>query len=203
MKPGPLRALAPLLVLAAIALTAAGCPDSLSQLCPANSQQAGVFNTTLTFNAADPAQCYYAPDGGIPDASLAATGADAGPETFTAVICSGFDVNDGGPLVYLALPSMVWNSPLGDGGTFNFNTTSLVGGTACGCNILVDETIAGQLQPTALDASVQLSADGGLPSLSGFTATVVDQIDGGDDAGVACSCNVPCDLQYTFSGTAY
>jgi hypothetical protein len=199
----PLRALAPALCLAAVAFTAAGCPDTLSQLCPAGSQQAGVFNTTLTFNAADPQQCYYGVDGGVPDASLAATGADAGPETFSSVICSGFDPNDGGPLVYLALPQIVRASTLGPGGTFSFSTSSLVTGTACGCNILVEETIAGQLTPTVADTPVQVNIDGGLPSISGFTGTVVDLVDGGDDAGVSCSCNLPCDLQYTLSGATF
>jgi hypothetical protein len=199
-----LRAGAPALALLAVAAIASSCSDSLGQLCPAGSQQAGVFNTSLTFNGNDPQQCYYSTDGGPLDASLSATGgADAGPDTFSAAICTGLDV-DGGPLVYFALPSYVRVATLG--GTFDFVTNSVVTGTACTCDIVVNETIAGQLSPLNPGETLALSADGGLPPISGFTGTVVDQVvvsDAGPDAGQGCTCNLPCDLQYTLTGASF
>ena len=140
----------------------------------------------------------YSVDGGTPAASLAATGTDAGPVSFSAAICSCYD-DAGVATVYLALPSIVRGSSLGAGGTFSFGTTSIVQGTACGCDIYVAETISGSLTGTT-DAGVSLNADGGLPTLLGFSGTVVDQIsDNNADAGATCSCNLPCDLQYTMS----
>jgi len=203
-----LRTLAPALVLALLAFTVTGCPDDTGQLCPAGTQQAGVFNTSLTFNSNDPQQCYYSLDGGVPDASLAATGPDAGPDTFTSAICSGFDV-DGGPLIYFAVPALVRYGTPGDAGAFFFETQSLVTGTACGCDIYVTEQINGTLTPLAAGGSVQIDADGGLPPLGGFTGTVVDQIDNVDAGNdptpstATCSCNLPCDLQYTLAGTPF
>jgi len=201
-KRSPLRTFAPLAALVALALVSAACPDSLAQLCPTGSVQAGVFNTTLVYAppAGDDSQCLITRDvndGGALDASLA-----SGAQTFTSVICSGIDP-DAGPTVYLALPTIVRASTLGDGGTFSFSSNSLVSGTACGCNIFVSETISGQLIPTTPDASVVINADGGLPSLASFIGTVVDEVDAGDDAGVQCDCNLPCDLQYALTGSAY
>jgi hypothetical protein len=196
-----LRWLAPLL---GVAVVAAACSNNLGALCLPGTEQAGVFITSLTF-VPDSKQCFYSTDGGTPAASLAATGTDAGPVSFSAAICSGYD-DAGVATVYLALPAIVRGSPLGAGGTFSFGTTSIVQGTACGCDIYVAETISGSLTGTT-DAGVTLNGDGGLPTLLGFRGTVVDQItdnaaaDAGTDAGAGatCSCNLPCDLQYTLS----
>ncbi len=187
---------------AALALTTIGCPDNLARLCPAGSVQAGVFNTSLVYAppATDTDQCIIsrdAIDGGPADASLASR-----PQTFSSVICTAVDV-DGGPIVYLALPTLVRASTLGDGGTFSFSSVSLIGGTSCACNIYVTETISGRLVPSLPDASVALIGDAGLPPLAAFTGSVIDVIDAGDDAGVPCNCNVPCDLQYSLTGSAY
>ena len=132
------------------------------------------------------------------------TNPDAGPETFSAAICSSLNSDGGAPLFYFAVAADVRGAPLSNGVfTYQAPDASDVIGTPCGCDILVNETVSFTVAGDGLgDAAVAINQDGGLPQITSFNGTVDDQvaIAPEDDAG-SCLCNLPCDLQYSITGT--
>jgi hypothetical protein len=193
-----LRSRVPLVALLLFGAVAAGCPETLAQLCPTNTKQEGTFSTTITARSDgnDCRQVRIADAGGL-DASIFVSS-----ETFNAAICSSTDV-DGGPVVWFALSSKLRTSALGDGGAFVFGTDNTwYTNTACNCPIVITERIEGKLIPTDADASVVLGSDG-LPALQGFSGVVRDIVDAGDadqDAG-NCWCNTPCTTTFDMTAT--
>ncbi len=172
----------------------AGCPDNVAQLCPTGSKSAGTFSLSLKFQAGQANECRVvtAADGGAADASLATT-----PAARDSALC--VSEVDGGPELFLALSDSVRSSPLGDGGSFTFTSSTQVDNSACACPLVVGETITGQLT-AAGDGGIRYSPDGGLSAVSGYTGVVTDAV-GSVDGGPACRCNVPCALRYDLTGT--
>ncbi|GAC1347901.1 MAG: hypothetical protein NVS2B9_14010 [Myxococcales bacterium] len=172
----------------------AGCADNVAQLCPPGSKPAGSFSVALTFQAgrADECRVIAAADGGAIDASLATT-----PSPRDSALC--FADGDAGPILYLALSDSVRASPLGDGGSFTFTSSTQVEKSACSCPLNVDETISGQLAGSG-DGGVVYSSDGGLSPIRGFSGVVADAVSS-PDGGPPCRCNVPCALRYDLAGT--
>jgi hypothetical protein len=179
-------------VLALVAAVSVGCPDNIAQLCPAGSKSAGTFLLGLTFQpgAADECRVNKTLDGGPADASLAATS----PTPRDSAICVA--QGDGGATVFLALADSVRSSPLGDGGSFTFTTSTIVDNSACACSLTVSETITGALV-SASDGGITYDPDAGLSPIRGYAGAVVDGVDGGPQ----CHCNVPCSLRYNMTGT--
>lgn len=181
-------------LLALSLLLTAGCADNVAQLCPPGSKPAGSFSLALKFQTGQPNECRIlsAADGGAADASLATT-----PSPRDSAIC--VSASDAGALLYLALSDSVRTSPLGDGGSFTFTSSTQVDNSACACPITVSETIVGQLAGSG-DGGVTYNADGGLSAISGYSGVVADAVDA-IDGGPACRCNVPCSLRYDLTGT--
>jgi hypothetical protein len=180
----------------------AGCPDT-SQLCPSYAREEGAYNTTLAQQdgGADdghPLCRVILADGGSSDASIGNAN-----QTFTADLCSS---NDAGPLLFLALPGVVRQSVIGDGGTFHFDNGdggTVLQGTVCNCDIQVQEKIEGTLTPAVADAGPVLIDDGGLTPIASFSGTVTDLVGyagPASDGGNGCTCNVPCSLVFTMTG---
>jgi hypothetical protein len=174
------------------ATLSAGCPDKLAQLCPEGSKSAGSFTLALKFQTGQPDECRVITplaDGGSLDASLAITPA---PRDSALCVAAG----DAGPILYLALTDSVRSSPLGDGGSFTFTSSTQVDSTACICSLFLNETIVGQLI-AAGDGGIAYTPDGGLTAVGGYSGVVTDAIDGGP----GCRCNMPCSLRYDLTGT--
>lgn len=195
MSSPQVRPASPLAVLALCASVAA-CPDTSSQLCPPGSKAVGSYTLALAFQPGNPDECRVtsSADGGPLDASLGLT-----PAPRTAALCIAPD--GGGATLYLAVEqpagATVNAAPLGDGGTFSFTNASTVSTSACGCAIVVTETLSGQLHPPGGDGGVTYDPDAGLGPVAGFTGTTVDQVDGGPE----CHCPMPCSLDYALTGT--
>ena len=191
------RSRAPALALALLGAVAAGCPETLSQLCPAGTKQEGTFSTTITVrNDGNDCRVVRTADAGFADASLFIAS-----QIFDAALCSSMQV-DGGPVLWFALPAKVRASPLGDGGTFSFSADNPTFDVpACNSPLTITERIEGTLLPTDADASVVLGP-AGLPSLKGFTGVVYDSIAAGPafDGG-AYLCNTPCTTTYDLTAT--
>ncbi len=192
-----LRHRAPLLALALLAAAAAGCPETISQLCPTGTKQEGTFSTTITArNDGNDCRVVRTADAGSADASLFISG-----RTFDAALCSSTQA-DGGPVLWFALAVKLRASPLGDGGTFSFNSDiPTFDVAACNSPLTITERIEGTLIPSDADASVVLGPTG-LPSLKGFTGVVYDAVDAGPayDGG-AHFCNTPCTTTYDMTAT--
>ena len=188
------------LPLAALLLLAA-CPEQVGQQCPAHAVALGEY--TMSFAGQhETGECAATqPDGGGVPAPLAID--DGGSRG--ATLCLGSDT-DGGPLLQLVVagkntrPSAL----LVDGG-FRFvgHSDPVTGNTACGCanGVAVDETITGFLTTTAA-VPVAPQSDGGLPPITGFTATLTDTLSA--DAGTpGCLCALPCPVTYDITGTRF
>ena len=191
----PFFALAP--ALAMIGAVAAGCPETIDQLCPTGTHQEGTFSTSITArNDGSDCRVVRTADAGSADASLFIRS-----QTFNAALCSSTQA-DGGPLLWFALPAKLRVGPLGDGGSFAFGTDNTwLNIPDCNAPLLFTERIEGTLLPTDADASVVLGPTG-LPSLKGFTGVVYDSADGGPayDGGVKL-CNTPCTTTYDMTAT--
>jgi len=183
-----------LLGLAAVALAATGCPETLEKLCPPTSTPAGNFQLSFGLQqTADQCRQILYSDGGPADASIATNPAPA-----NSTLCA--ELIDAGPTLYLAVQGKgVRASPLASDGGFSFVSTALaVPQTACGCSVDITETIAGNLAAPG-DAGFTVAPDGGLtPPATSIAAMLVDSVS--SDAG-GCLCNVPCALHYTLTGT--
>lgn len=191
----PLRAHALVLGMAAIAL--AGCPEQAGQSCPPSTAAVGRYSLVLSLQHG-PGECLVtvAPDGGAMDASLAQDNIPARPAT----LCEG-TAADGGVLLYLAVPANgARPGPLLEDGGFSFAGHSApTRGTACVCDVAIDETITGRF--TGLpDSGFALLPDGGLPFIGGLSGVVVDHLT--TPAG-PCACNLPCDVTYGLAGTRF
>jgi hypothetical protein len=175
-----------------VATLSAGCPDKLAQLCPDGSKSAGSFTLALKFQTGQPDECRVITplaDGGSLDASLANTPA---PRDSALCVAAG----DAGTILYLALSDSVRSSPLGDGGSFTFTSSTVIENTACVCPVTLSETIAGQLT-AAGDGGIAYTPDGGLTAVVGYAGVVTDAVDGGP----GCRCPMPCSLRYDVTGT--
>src|SRR6266481_998778 len=120
------------LLLALLALAAAGCPDSLAQRCPPESLPSGSFQLTLTVEHM-PDECLIVRsfDGSqIPtDGSIVA---DQPP--VDSILCAG--PSDAGPTVYLVVgnSSVIRQTPFDPDGGFTFVSPPLIqASTRCGC----------------------------------------------------------------------
>jgi hypothetical protein len=193
----PARSRAPLAALVLLGAVAAGCPETIGQLCPTGTKQEGTFTTTITArNDGHDCRVVRTADAGSADASLFISS-----QTFDAALCSSTQ-DDGGQVLWFALPARLRASPLGDGGTFAFSTPDTTFDIpACNSPLVVAERIEGALIPTDADASVVIGPNG-LPSLKGFTGVVYDRADAGASYdGGAYFCNTPCTTTYDMTGT--
>lgn len=182
-----------------VALCAA-CPDQVGQQCPATSVAVGNFNLSLKLShPATECLVNQLPDGGPADASLAADTIGVR----TATLCEGPGA-DGGLLLYLAVPSHgAPASPLLDGGGFLFHPppTAPIPGTACNCDVTLEEMTAGVLVGSFDGGDFALQRDGGLPLITGLSGTITDHVTA--PSGGTCFCKLPCDFQYTLVGTRF
>lgn len=190
------RSAVPLLAALLAAAGLAGCPETFfNQTCPTGAKNEGTFTTSFTpTTGAKECRVTADADGGPADAALGVT-----PSAFSATLCSQAGADGGPPVLYMAAGSgLPRQSPIGDGGTFVFSSANTVTGTTCICAIEVKETITGTLLPASgSDAGVAYDPDAGLDSLRGFTAALVDEVDGGPSG---CHCNVPCTIEYRLDG---
>lgn len=187
-----------LLCVAALALCT-GCPDQVGQQCPGSSAPVGNFNLVLTLQH-PPGECIVNQiDGGPADASLA----QDNPPARTATLCEG-SLADGGLALYLSAPSHgAPQSPLLDGGAFLFHPpqTDAVSGTACSCPVALEEVTSGVLTGPFDGGVFALQADGGLPYITGLSGTITDRVT--TPGGAQCFCNLPCQVQWTLTGTRF
>jgi len=190
-------------ILFALALGAAGCPDSLERHCPSSSFPSGNFQLGLSLQH-------------TPDECILVRSADGGPgpangsivptsQTVQSTLCAGpLDAGataDAGTALYLVVANsdVIRQSPLDPVGGFNFVSPPLrTAQTLCGCTADVAETISGALVGGGA-TGFMLGPDGGLiPQPTGIDAMVVQMLttDAGD-----CLCNLPCSEHYTLAGT--
>jgi hypothetical protein len=187
------------LLLAFLALAAAGCPDSLAQRCPAESLPSGSFSLALTLKHT-PDECLIVRqlDGGPPpmDGSIVA----ANQPPVDSILCAGN--SDAGPLVYLVVAnsSVVRQSTFDPAGGFTFISPPLIQAqTLCGCLADVSETISGVFLGGGA-SGFALGPDGGLvPQPTGIDGSVLQNLTNPD--GGPCVCNLPCAEHYTMVGT--
>ena len=183
-----------------LALLLAACPQTAGQQCPAQTTLVGQYSLAFTAHHGTGECISIAPDGG----DGGALGVDNAPAQ-GASLCVG-SAGDGGPLLWLAVTGkQPRSSDVSADGGFHFPSHSdPTTGTICTCLIGIDEAFDGFLQT---GAAFQLQSDGGLPPVTGLTATLSDQLTtpGGvcaasPDAG---TCNTPCAVTYTIVGTRF
>jgi len=191
-----------LLLLAVVALASAGCPDSVSLRCPANSVPSGSYGLVLTLQHT-PDECVQIKqaDGGpftSPDGSLVPF--TQGPQQ--SILCAG--TSDGGPALYLVAGNgAVRQSPFDADGGFTFVSPTVVQTqTVCGCVANLDETITGTLLGAGA-GGFAVSPDGGLvPQPTGIDGSVVQVLT--SDAG-DCICALgpgrTCAEHFALAGT--
>lgn len=174
-----------------------GCPDQVGQKCPAATAAVGEYNLVLSLqNPSSECRVTQLPDGGAADASLAQDNIKPRPAT----LCEGA-APDGGLLLYLAVAGHgARPGPLLDDGGFSFSGHSdPTPGTACICDVGIDETISGYFTG-AFDGGFALQRDGGVPFIAGLTGSVVDHL---SSPKGPCACNLPCDVTYGLVGTRF
>ena len=176
-------------------LLLAGCPDETGQQCPANSVAIGQYALNFAGQHTSGECAASSPDGG--DAGPTPLTKDDGGTQFGALCYAS---NDGGQVIYLVVPNKgVRDSNLLDGGFKFVGSTEPVPGTACGCNIAINETFIGTLTTNPPGQPFQQD-DGGLPPISGLNGLLVDTLTA--PAGTTgCLCTVPCPVTYTITGT--
>ena len=188
------------LLLAAIALASAGCPDDLAQRCPAGSVPSGHYTLTTTVQSTpDECRIIALPDGGpLPpgaDASILLTN----PSSTDSILCAGD--SDAGPTVYLvvASSSLVRQTPLDPDGGFTFVSSVPQAGSVCSCLADLNETITGVFLGGGT-SGFGLGADGGLaPEPTGMDGSMLQTLT--NPSGGSCVCNIPCALHYDLIGT--
>ncbi|HWE25435.1 MAG TPA: hypothetical protein VG496_15965 [Myxococcales bacterium] len=180
------------LPLLALALAAAGCPQSSSLSCPSNTHSAGFFNLALDLQHT-PDECLSRADGG--NASIVP---DHQPVN-NSLFCAG--ITDAGPTLFLLVPNsfLLRASPVDAGGGFVFVSPTLLNAdTLCSCEADVNETITGNLVGAG-DGGFAVIADAGLVPLptqvDGSVVQTLAPADGG------CLCNVPCADHLVLTGT--
>jgi len=190
-----------LLLLAAVALASAGCPDSLSLRCPTNSLPSGSFGLVLTLQHT-PDECVQIKqaDGGPPPPDGSLVPLTQGPQQ--SLLCTGS--SDAGPVLYLVAGSgALRQTPFDPDGGFTFVSPTVVQtNTVCGCIANLDETITGSLLGAGT-SGFALDPDGGLvPQPTGVDGSVVQLLT--SDAG-DCICPLgpgrTCAFHFTLTGT--
>jgi hypothetical protein len=189
------------LLLGVVALASAGCPDSLSLRCPANSLPSGSYGLVLTLQHT-PDECVQIKqaDGGPPPPDGSLVPATQGPQQ--SILCAG--TSDAGPALYLVAGSgAVRQTPFDPDGGFTFVSPTVVQTqTVCNCVADLNETITGTLLGAG-DAGFALDPDGGLvPQPTGISGSVVQVLT--SDAG-DCICSLgpgrTCAEHFTLTGT--
>jgi len=183
-----------ILLLSLVLLSA--CSEGTGLQCPASTSTVGQYS--LAFTAVHDAGECVAFDGG----------ADAGPPVNLTLnnlpakgsaLCVGKGT-DGGPQPLLLVPDKGPNGRqliLAEDGGFQFsNDAGIASGTACVCDVAIVETLNGSLQTSGPFA---LRPDGGLPPITGITATLRDSIS--PSAASGCICTLPCTVTYSVTGT--
>lgn len=181
-------------ILLLLLLLLAACPDQSGGQCPGNTSLVGEY--TLNYRANhDAGECVAVLDAGgtqpvaLDDASVKGS-----------AFCVGTAV-DGGPQLLLLVPQKgVRKSDLLPDGGFHFvSDTVRVPATACVCDVYDSETFDGYLLSGS--GPFALRPDGGLPTITGIAATLIDHLDlpsGG--SGTACHCALPCSFSYSIIG---
>ena len=184
-------------ILLALALASAGCPDSLERHCPSSSLPSGNFQLTLSLQHT-PDECVLvrSADGspGPADGSIVPSA-----QNVQSTLCAG--PSDAGATLYLLVANsdVLRQSPLDPDGGFSFVSPPLVGAqTLCGCPADVSETISGSLVGGGT-TGFTLGPDGGLvPQPTEIDGAVLQTLV--SDAG-NCLCKLPCAEHYTLTGT--
>jgi len=189
------------LLLALLALAAAGCPDSLAQRCPPESLPSGSFQLTLTLKHT-PDECLIVRslDGGQPPVDGGSIVAADQPPV-DSILCAG--PSDAGPTVYLVVgnSSVIRQTPFDPDGGFTFVSPPLIqASTRCGCLSDVNETISGVFLGGGTGGFALGPDGGGLdPQPTGIDGSVLQTLTNPD--GGPCVCNLPCAEHYTLAGT--
>lgn len=188
------------LLLAALALASAGCPDDLAQRCPPESVPSGHYTLTTTVQQT-PDECLLVR---IADGGPLPPGADASillseQSSTDSILCAGN--SDAGPTVYLVVATsrVVRQTPLDPAGGFTFLSMVPQVSSLCSCTADVNETISGVFLGGG-SGGFGLGADGGLaPQPTGMDGSMLQTLTNPD--GGPCLCNIPCALHYALIGT--
>jgi len=181
-------------LLISLLLLLAACPEQTGLECPPNTGTIGQYALYLAGNH-DAGECIASPPPGSDAGPLVLTLDDGG--TQGSVFCLG--TSDGGPeLQMLTGRGGVRKSPLLDDGGFRFvNDPLVVQGTACSCDVTINETFEGSL---IASGPITVQPDGGLPPINAVAGTVFDRV---TDAGDNCRCAFPCTVSYAVSGAPF
>jgi hypothetical protein len=180
-----------------LALLLAGCPEQSGLQCPPNTSIVGEYALTFTAMRDAGDECFAAdagPDGGPLPLALDASFVKG------VTLCVA-TASDGGPELQLVAPNKgLKKSGLLDDGGFHFTGAPVTQAqTACICDVNITETIDGYL---LTGGPFALRSDGGLPLITGISATLVDLLtDAG--GGSACSCALPCTVTYSLEGSTF
>jgi hypothetical protein len=176
-------------------LLLAACPEESGVTCPPNTGTIGQYALNLA-GVDGGTECIASPPAGSDAGPLRLTFDDGG--TRSVVFCLG--TADGGPEVQMLVggTSGVRKSPLLADGGFRFVSDPVVGqGTACFCDVTINETFEGYLHAAG---PVAIQPDGGLPAIETVTGTLQDRL---TDAGTNCRCAFPCTVTYNVSGAPF
>jgi hypothetical protein len=187
-----------LLPLLGLLLTA--CPDQLGQECPPNTVSVGQY--TLSFAGQHPTgECAaLQADGGPPATPLAVS--DGGQ--IGATFCLGSGGSDGGArLAFIAAGKQPrYSDLLADGGFHLTGHSDPIPGTACACQVAIDESFDGNLLTTPDAGPVAVRPDGGLPPITAVTGTITDNLST-PTGTTGCLCTLPCPIVWGISGTRF
>ncbi|TMA29265.1 MAG: hypothetical protein E6J78_02595 [Deltaproteobacteria bacterium] len=176
-------------------LLLAGCPEELGQQCPPNGVAIGQYAYGLAGqHLAGECKSLQSDGGKLP---LAADDGGVSP----AVLCTTRG-DDGGPQLYLSIAGRGQRPAVsfGDGGFRFVGHADPTPGTACLCAVAIDDTFDGVLTG-AWDGSFPVLPDGGLPLVTGFSGSLVQNLTAPSDAG--CLCDLPCSVTWTVTGSRY
>jgi len=171
----------------------AACTEGTGLQCPPNTTVVGQYSLAYTA-VHDAGECQAdAGDGGVTNLTLS----NLAPKA--SMLCVGTG-SDGGPQPQLLVQGKSGANLLAlreDGGFHLSNTPLDAQQTACVCQISIVESLDGFLQTSGPFA---LRPDGGLPPITGITATLSDQI---TSQAAGCLCTFPCTVTYTIAGTPF
>jgi hypothetical protein len=173
-------------------LLLAACMEGTGLQCPANTSTVGQYS--LAFTAVHDAGECIAVDGGAQNKVTLDNVAAK-----DSMLCVGTGP-DGGPQPELLVAEKGGARVLdldADGGFHLGSNAGTNQTTPCNCEVNVFENFDGFLQSGGTFA---LRPDGGLPALTGITATLVDHL---TPVGTGCICSFPCTVTYTIKGTPF
>jgi hypothetical protein len=173
-------------------LLLAACPEQAGLQCPPNTSIVGQYALAFTANH-DAGECVAQTDAGTIPLALD----DAGVKAST--LCVG-SAADGGTQLQLFVPTkgVLKSDLLADGGFHFPSNAGVTPDTACICDVDVSETLDGYLLTTG---PFSLRPDGGLPPITGLTATLALHLSA---AASDCSvCNLPCTASYAIAGSPF